>query len=174
MCLMLWLITDSVLWKHRWVTVSSRVRKYLLRELAIDHNFNGQVEKGEVDGFITLQRSWSRRHTWHGMKNGKAWGTYLGNLQVTCYYSKRTVGREEQDGRRMPKWEEARSQGVWVLFLLVTGCPWRVFEQRQVTARVSSEENTLTATWKMDWMEEAGSQTRDGCSTQSDWCWDVF
>ena len=35
-------------------------------------------------------------------------------------------------------------------------------------ARVSSEENTLTATWKLDWTEEAGSQTGDGCSTQSD------
>ena len=41
------------------------------------------------------------------------------------------------------------------------GCPWSVFKQEKGTARVLFEENTLTAMWKTNWMEEAGKHAGD-------------
>lgn len=61
----------------------------------------------------------------------------------------------------MAKREEAGTRSVLGVCLLVMGSPQNVFKQEKGTARVLFEENTLTAVWKMNWMEEAGKQAGD-------------
>lgn len=61
----------------------------------------------------------------------------------------------------MAKREEGGTRSVLGVCLLVMGSPRNVFKQEKGTARVLFEENTLTAVWKMNWMEEAGKQAGD-------------
>lgn len=61
----------------------------------------------------------------------------------------------------MAREEEAGTQSVLGVCLLVMGCPWSVFKKEKGKARVLFEENTLTAMWKMNWMEEVGKQAGD-------------
>ena len=99
-----------------------------------------------------------------GRKNKGEQGIYLGNLQVIWYDSKRREGQRgagQQGKRGMGGGWDPESLGCFPAGNRMPLEGVQAGERHGQRAR-----GTLTAMWKMDWMEEAGNQTGDGWNGQ--------
>lgn len=115
---------DSILWNRRWMTVSSKVRRYFLNLLM---GFNGEVKKGEVCRFIPLQRMWGRRCTEHG-EEWKRLGHISGQQTSDWILLKKNVSqREAGQGSKVKRGWDWESLGF---FPADNGMPLEAFHAR--------------------------------------------